>query len=108
MIALIEHGQRRCNKHRADTIIGHIIRFLKCHVSAFAENKVMRRRVLVVSGRVGLVDTPVSDLAATPDTDDAIYDLRGMRVATKATAHRLPAGIYVVNHRKVLLTPNRR
>jgi hypothetical protein len=57
---------------------------------------------------VGLVDTPVSDLAATPDTDDAIYDLRGMRVATKATAHRLPAGIYVVNHRKVLLTPNRR
>ena len=57
---------------------------------------------------VGLVDTPVSDLAATPGTDDAIYDLRGMRVATKATAHLLPAGIYVVNHRKVLLTPNRR
>ncbi len=57
---------------------------------------------------VGLVDTPVNDLAATPGTDDAIYDLRGMRVATKATAHRLPAGIYVVNHRKVLLTPNRR
>ena len=53
---------------------------------------------------IGDVDTAVPDLAGTTSPDD-IYDLRGLRVASGNQSRHLPAGIYIINNKKVYLKP---
>ncbi len=48
--------------------------------------------------------TGVSDIAVDNISEDApVYNLNGARVATRATAGTLPAGIYVMNGRKMVV-----
>ena len=47
---------------------------------------------------IGDIETSCNDIAAERATDDNVYNLRGMRVASSAESHRLPPGIYIINH----------
>ena len=55
-----------------------------------------------------IIDDETTGIGDVPDgtTDSAVYDLQGRRMADRlddAARHRLPAGVYIVNGRKIIL-----
>lgn len=57
----------------------------------------------VVELMIGDVETSLSTISADTTTAGDIFNLRGIRVASCADSHLLPPGIYIVNHKKVIL-----
>ena len=45
----------------------------------------------------------ISDISQEPEQSDAIYNLRGQQVGTADNINSLPAGIYILNGRKITI-----